>query len=162
MLQEGAAYITPLRGRTWVVAVAFTAKKSRMLSYQDKSKTRWESFRSFQQIFDLIFLIGIEYKDIIQIYITLWFALYTSFSFSFTVVWSHWTVMAAQEERRFISRTLHVNQPRPHSFSLFLQKCKISWQWSIKIHHSASHICILFIPLISTDPVPDVSVVNLH
>lgn len=68
------------------MAVAFTAKKSRMLSYQDKSKTRWESFRSFQQIFDLIFLIGIEYKDIIQIYITLWFALYTSFSFSFTVV----------------------------------------------------------------------------
>lgn len=43
-------------------------------------------FRSFQQIFDLIFLIGIEYKDIIQIYITLWFALNTSFSFSFTVV----------------------------------------------------------------------------
>ena len=57
-----------------------------MLAYQDKSKKRWESFRSSQQIFDLIFLIGIEYKNIIQVYITLWFALYTSFSFSFTVV----------------------------------------------------------------------------
>ena len=56
-----------------------------MLAYQDKSKTRWESSRSFQQIFDLI-IIGIEYKNIIQVYITLWFALYTSFSFSFTVV----------------------------------------------------------------------------
>ena len=55
-----------------------------MLAYQDKSKTRWESSRPFQQIFDLI-IIGIEYKNI-QVYITLWFALYTSFSFSFTVV----------------------------------------------------------------------------
>ena len=66
-------------------SVVNTSLEGRMLAYQDKSKTRWESSLSFQQIFDLI-IIGIEYKIITQIYITLWFALYTSFSFSFTFV----------------------------------------------------------------------------
>ena len=70
-------------GETWVVAVAFIAKRPACLRIKT-NQTRWESFRSLQQIFDN-FVSLLNANTIIWIYITFRLAFNTSLSFSFTV-----------------------------------------------------------------------------
>ena len=48
------------------VALLSPPKSPECRSYQAKSKTRWESFPSFQQIFDLIFLSVLNTKTLFR------------------------------------------------------------------------------------------------
>ena len=72
------------------------------------------------------------------------------------------TAMLAEKERTFVSSTLHVIKPHSrfclHNFFAVIKR----WQWSVEVHHSASHVSVFFVPLISTNPAPSLVVINLY
>ena len=114
-------------------------------------------------------------KDILPFffYLALIFFYFSFLSFRFTFRSTYYTSlclaimrsqtsMFAWKKRPFVSSTLHVIKPHSgfclHNFFGVIKHR----QWSVKVHHSASHISIVFVPLICTYPAPGVVVINLY